>query len=257
MRTTVVTGAASGIGRATADLLRSRGERVVGVDRHEADVLADLSTSQGRAAMVAQVDELTGGRVDAVLAIAGTANKGTADVTVNVFGAVATLEGLRPLLAGSPSPRAAVTSSMSSLLPHDALLVELCLAGDEPAAVARAEHLLATGQGRVIYGSTKRAVARWVRRAAPTAQWAGAGIPLNAVAPGIVETPMTADWISTPEKREKLQGQVPMPLHGFATPEVPARLLAWITSEENTHLCGQVVFVDGGADVVLRGDSTW
>lgn len=257
MRTAVVTGAASGIGRATAELLRSRGERVVGVDRHDADVVADLSTPGGRASMVEGVRALTDGRVDAVLAVAGTANKGTADVTVNVFGAVATLEGLRPLLERSPAPRAAVTSSMSSLLPHDALLVELCLADDEPGAVARAEHLLSTGQGRVIYGSTKRAVARWVRRAAPTPAWAGAGIPLNAVAPGIVETPMTADWISTPEKRERLQSQVPMPLHGFATPEVPARLLAWIVSEENSHLCGQVVFVDGGADVVLRGDATW
>jgi hypothetical protein len=38
---------------------------------------------------------------------------------------------------------------------------------------------------------------------------------------------------------------------------VPARLLAWLVSEENTHLCGQVVFVDGGSDAVIRGDSTW
>jgi len=28
-------------------------------------------------------------------------------------------------------------------------------------------------------------------------------------------------------------------------------------SEENTHLCGQVIFIDGGSDVVIRGDSTW
>ncbi|WP_267907586.1 hypothetical protein [Actinotalea solisilvae] len=39
--------------------------------------------------------------------------------------------------------------------------------------------------------------------------------------------------------------------------QVPARLLVWLVGEENTHLCGQVVFVDGGSDVVLRGDSTW
>ena len=40
-------------------------------------------------------------------------------------------------------------------------------------------------------------------------------------------------------------------------PEVPGHLLAWLVSEENTHLCGQLVFVDGGSDAVIRGDSTW
>ena len=51
-RTTVITGAASGIGKATADLLIERGERVIGVDVHDADVIADLGTPDGRTAMV-------------------------------------------------------------------------------------------------------------------------------------------------------------------------------------------------------------
>jgi hypothetical protein len=50
---------------------------------------------------------------------------------------------------------------------------------------------------------------------------------------------------------------VPMPLNGFAEPIAPAHLLSWLVSEENTHLCGQVIFIDGGSDVVIRGDSTW
>lgn len=50
---------------------------------------------------------------------------------------------------------------------------------------------------------------------------------------------------------------VPMPLNGFMGPQVPARLLAWLVSEENTHLCGQVIFVDGGSGAVIRGDATW
>jgi hypothetical protein len=98
---------------------------------------------------------------------------------------------------------------------------------------------------------------KWLRRQAATEQWAGAGIPLNAVAPGVIATPMTADLIGTPEARHALLGLVPMPLNGIAEPIVVARLLAWLTSEENTHLCGQIVYIDGGSDVVLRGDSVW
>jgi hypothetical protein len=50
---------------------------------------------------------------------------------------------------------------------------------------------------------------------------------------------------------------VPMPLNGIFQPRDVGYLLAWLTSEENAHLCGQVVFIDGGSDAVIRGDSTW
>ena len=50
---------------------------------------------------------------------------------------------------------------------------------------------------------------------------------------------------------------VPMPLNGIAQARSVAYILAWLASEENTHLCGQCVFIDGGSDAVLRGDSTW
>jgi NAD(P)-dependent dehydrogenase (short-subunit alcohol dehydrogenase family) len=68
---------------------------------------------------------------------------------------------------------------------------------------------------------------------------------------------MVAPLMETEEARAGLAAMVPMPLNGFAEPIVVARLLAWLASEENTHLCGQVVFVDGGSDVVIRGDSVW
>ena len=106
MRTVVVTGSASGIGRATKDLLEHRGDRVIGVDIHESDIVVDLATPSGRADLVERVRELSGGTVDAIAAIAGLANSGVPDVAVNYFGAIATLEGLRPLLAGSSAPRA-------------------------------------------------------------------------------------------------------------------------------------------------------
>lgn len=258
-RTYVVTGSASGIGKAARELLQERGHRVIGVDLHDADVVVDLTTVDGRAALVEQVSTLSGGSIDAVLAVAGLAHPVPATVAVNYFGMVATLEGLRPLMAGSPAPRAAGVASMASLMPVDDELVAMLGAGDEPGAMARAEVLAQdpATTGQLIYGSTKKAFCLWIRRHAATPDWAAAGIPLNAVCPGIIDTPMVADFVATEEARTAILQMVPMPLNGIAKPEAVAKLLAWLTSEENTHLCGQCVFIDGGSDVVIRGDSTW
>ena len=258
MRTYLVTGAASGIGKATAQLLTERGDRVIGADLRDADITVDLTTSDGRVELVEQTRRLAEGRLDGILAIAGLALPIPATVGVNYFGMVSTLEGLRPLLAASDAPRAVGVSSMASLMPPDSQLVELQLAGDEPGALARAEELAASPeQGQLIYGSTKVAFARWIRRNAPTPAWAGAGIPLNAVAPGLILTPMVAPLLASDEAREQMAETVPMPLNGFAEPIVVARLLAWLAGPENSHLCGQVVFVDGGSDALMRGDGVW
>src|SRR5258707_7159970 len=104
-RTYVVTGAASGIGAATTHLLRERGQRVIASDLHDADVIADLATAEGRAALVDGVARLSGGRIDAIVANAGGGPPQTS-LQLNFFGAVATLDGLRPLLDASPAPRA-------------------------------------------------------------------------------------------------------------------------------------------------------
>jgi NAD(P)-dependent dehydrogenase (short-subunit alcohol dehydrogenase family) len=258
-RTYVVTGAASGIGKATAELLRSQGQTVIGVDLRDTDITVDLTTDDGRTTMVDRVTELTGGVVDGVLAIAGLSAPIAATAGVNYYGALATLEGLRPLLAKSDAPRAVAVASMASLHPHDDALLEAFTNGTEEQAIARAEELAAAGPevGYLIYSTSKRALAQWIRRNAPTEAWAGAGIPLNAIAPGVVLTPMTADLVATEEGRKQLTAQVPMPLNGPFGPEVAADLLVWLSSVANSRLCGQVVFIDGGYDALTRGDSTW
>jgi len=257
-RTYLVTGAASGIGKATTELLKSRGHRVIGADLMGSDINADLSTIEGRQALVAQATELSGGALDAVIAVAGLSHPIPVTASVNYYGAIATLEGLRSLLTQSAAPRAVVVDSMASLQSYDEELVRLFLGGTEAQAVARCVELAESpATGHHIYSSSKRALARWLRTNAIKPEWAGAGIPLNAIAPGVVLTPMTKELVATPEGREKLNEQVPMPLNGPFDPVVAARLLAWLAGEENSHLCGQVIFVDGGYDAVLRGDSTW
>jgi NAD(P)-dependent dehydrogenase (short-subunit alcohol dehydrogenase family) len=259
MRTYVVTGSASGIGLATKNMLEKAGYRVIGVDRQESEVTADLSSAEGRQAAVAKCLEISGGVIDGVIANAGSAAPNALTVSINYFGVTEFLEGLLGALAKSDAPRVVVTSSMASLMPNDSDLVDAMLSDHEDKALARAEELVTQGGGveQLIYGSTKRAISRWVRRECVKDSWAGAGIPLNAVGPGIVRTPMTADMISTEEARAGLDQMVPMPLNYYMEPESVAALLIWLTSPENTHVTGQTVYIDGGSDAVLRGDNIW
>ena len=148
---------------------------------------------------------------------------------------------------------------MASFMPHDDALVDALLAGDEPAALARAQALVDAGEqaAQQIYGSTKHALNRWMRTVAPTEAWAGARIPINAVGPGVIETPMTAGYTATEEGREMLAQAVPMPLGGYGSAEEVAELIVWLASPANSKTTGQVIFIDGGADVVLRGPAVF
>ena len=251
IRTYVVTGAASGIGKAAASILSNVGHKVIGIDLRDVDVCADLASEKGRAKAVEMVEQISGGIIDGLLCSAGLASDTLATAKVNYFGTVAVLNGLRPLLARSPAPRAVVVASMAVLFPHDEELLHAFEAGDEERALRRAENLTVTRGA--IYCTSKKAVARWARRQAPTPEWAGSGIALNIAAPGVVMTPMMADALKTEEDRAAVLKRVPMPLNGIASAKDVAAVLVWLSDVENTHVTGQVIFVDGGADAVIRG----
>ncbi|MFB6553136.1 SDR family oxidoreductase [Streptomyces sp. NPDC056405] len=252
-RNVVVTGSGSGIGAALTALLRDRGDRVIGVDLRGGEVDADLSTPDGRAEAAPAATEAAGGVVDAVVTCAGTSVPGTAMVTVNYFGTTEFVTALRPALAAAQRPRVVLIGSISGTRPTDADVVAACLAADEGKALAHAERAVAEGRARQLYPSSKAALAQWARRTAVAEGWADAGIPVNVVAPGIVLTPMSAGLFDDPETKKVMDMAVPMPLNGYLQPEDVARAVLFLASDDNSHITGQVVYVDGGAEATLRG----
>lgn len=258
-RTYVVTGSASGIGLATRKKLEALGHKVIGIDIHDAEVVADLSNKEGRKTAAEKSLALSEGAIDSVIANAGSGKSEAKTVSINYFGAVELINHLLPALKKSGAPRVVATSSMASLMKVDKELVEDMLAGEEEKALARAEALVKQGGGAegMIYSSTKRALSRWIRRECIKDEWAKSGIPMNAVGPGIVKTPMVAEMIATKEGRDGLAKVVPMPLHGYLEPDSVADLIIWLSSEINSHVTGQTIYIDGGSDAVLRGDEIW
>jgi NAD(P)-dependent dehydrogenase (short-subunit alcohol dehydrogenase family) len=253
VRTIAVTGSASGIGAAIRARLEREGARVIGVDLRDCEVIADLSNPQGRTAAIAAVERAAAPALDALVTCAGLGPHvadHAAIVSVNYFGAQALLAGLRPSLARGAQPAAVAISSNSATLPGaESPLVDACLAGDEPGARA----LAATLAGHQVYAGSKLALTRWLRRAAPQAEWAAAGIRLNAVAPGPVQTPLLQAGLDHPLYGPAIR-DFPVPAGGPGTPADVAAAVAFLLGPEARYVCGNVLFVDGGTDALVRGD---
>lgn len=246
----VVTGSSSGIGAAVARSLRAKGHEVIGVDLHEAEVTADLGTPPGRESAVDQILG-AGGELSFVVAAAGVGRPGTTAVAVNYFGVTELLEGLRPALAAdTPSAVVAISSYALALPGPGETVVDACLEGDEERAVELAG-ALPHHRG---YAASKLALARWVRREATSERWIGSGINLNAVAPGIVDTPLVRPLLEDPAARARLESAVPMPIGEVAAPDDIAGPVEFLLGAAARFICGQTIFVDGGADAVLRPD---
>jgi NAD(P)-dependent dehydrogenase (short-subunit alcohol dehydrogenase family) len=224
---------------------------VIGIDRVEADVVADLATTAGRDAAIAGATERSGGVLHGIVTCAGLAGSpdrpGSLLSSVNYFGTVDVLRGLRPLLA--PGGAAVAISSNSTTvqpaIPAD--LVEACLDGDEE----RSARIADARGSMVTYPASKLALAHWVRREATGEDWAGAGLRLNAVAPGMIDTPMVAGMRADAEVGPLLD-MLPIPVGRPGRPEEIAALVDFLLGPDAAFFCGSVVFCDGGSDALLR-----
>jgi NAD(P)-dependent dehydrogenase (short-subunit alcohol dehydrogenase family) len=248
-RTALVTGAASGIGLAIASGLRAAGLRVIGVDLRSGEIAADLGSEAGRTEMAAQAETLSGSRLDAVFACAGILGGGANTLSVNYFGAVATLLLLRPFLEVSPAPRAVVIGSVAGYNKPDEPLIAACLTGDETLA----RNMVAGRDELNIYSAAKTGLARFCRAQAIRPEWAERGILLNVVAPGLVQTGLNRETFTDPKRRAAVAAMMPCPLRRHAQPEEIASLALYLGSPENSFVTGQVIYADGGQEALQRG----
>lgn len=257
-RNIVVTGAGSGIGAMCAQLVEDRGDHAIGLDLRNAEFEVDLSDADAVATVVAEIEEQYG-HVDGVIANAGTQSNSPLDLKVNYFGARNSVTAFLPLLQKSNNARVAITVSAASLQPTDTKLVQLLLDDERDKALEYGQSLADQGDmaGYTNYSASKRAIATWVRRVAPTESFAGAGIGINAVGPGVVATPMTTELLSTEEGREMAFGAMPAPYNGAQRPEDIADVLVFLVSGLNRSMTGQIIYVDGGFDSISRGEDIW
>lgn len=252
MKTAVITGAASGIGACVKQRLENQGFRIVGIDLKGETVQADLSKETNRQEAVRKTLELTDGRIDRFVPAAGLGGHlkdGQLVVRVNYFGVVELLDGFKDALAETGG-RCVVISSNSAQLRTDPDndIVRMMLEGNEDGAMQYIGNMHAA----LTYPSSKHALARAVRRRA--AEWGRLGIRLNAIAPGITQTPMVKGVQDHPRLKHSLAA-IPVPMNRFADPDEIAAVIDFMLADAASYMHGSVIYVDGGTDAQVRPDA--
>src|SRR4051812_1995234 len=241
-----VTGASSGIGRATALAFARAGASVAVVD----------VDSAGAAATSRQIDELGGTAIPLTCDVTSEAAvKAAVQATTDEFGrldAAFNNAGIEQPVA----PLADITGSdFERLVAVNLRGVFLCmqsqvpamLAGDGGTIVNTASGAGVVGiAGQAAYCASKFGVVGMTKAAA--LDYAASGVRINAVCPGIVETPMMDRFTGgTEEGRTRVIAQEPIGRMG--TPDEIADAVLWLSSDASSFVVGHALVVDGGQTV--------
>ena len=239
-RNALVTGAASGIGRATAVRLASEGAAVVAVDVN-ADLLSELSDQAGalRGSVSALVGDVSSESGVETLVASAVDRLGTLDVVVNVAG-VLSFSHTHEQSLDEWNRLVAVNLTGTFLVCRQALPHLLSSRGNIVNLASTAAH---KGQPWAsAYAATKGGVLAFTRALA--VEYAGAGLRVNSISPGAIDTPITAAFHLPEGADAKLLRRV-TPLGPFGTPEGIAAAIAYVASDEASHMNGADILIDG------------
>lgn len=246
----IVTGAASGIGRATALRLAAEGAAVALIDRDgEALAAAALTLPDGTPAMTFALDVTDEGAVEACVAAAAE-RFGRLDVLSNNAGiacgrAIASEQDM----AEWQRVMAVNLYGTVHFTKHAARVMQAAGGGAivNTASVAG----IRSGAGGNAYSASKAAVINFTQTAAcDLAPWA---IRVNAVCPGLIETGMTRhifDSARAAGKEDRLGARCELRRHG--RPEEVAAAIAFLASADASYITGQALPVDGGNTASLN-----
>lgn len=247
-----MTGGATGIGAAIKKQLTGEGHQVVVVDIQNADIVADLATEEGRHAAVAGIRDAAPDGLDGFVPCAGVGPnvRPLSLITrINYFGALATIDGVKELVAKKRGSIVVISSNSASMDGTNQQYVDLCLDGKEQEAC----ELIDTLDGHNAYAGSKQAITRWMRRNTPA--YAAEGVRMNAVAPGITRTPLSDKVMDDPDLGQAMKDfGASVPTGSIGRPEQIASAVCYLLSPAADFCCGSVLFVDGGHDALFRPD---
>ena len=233
-RTAIVTGAARGIGAATAARLAEEGAQVL---------LADLAPE-----VMARAEAIGGVGLRIDLAARG-AGEAVVDTALDAFGRLdilvnnAGIGGSKPLVESDDEllDRFIHTNLTAVLRLTRAAIPHLARPGGRIVSVS-STFGIAGYPGTTAYAVAKAGIAQMTRQLA--AELGPEGILVNAVAPGVIETAMTEGHLTRDHYRRAVLE--PTPLRRAGKPEEVAAVIAFLASGDAAYVAGQVVAVDGG-----------
>jgi len=240
----LVTGAAGGMGAATARAFAAAGACVVAADitAEAGEATAEAIRREGGKAVFVRTDVSRAGDVEAAVAAAAE-NFGGLDCAVNA----AAIETETTLLADCDE------ATFDRLVAVNLKSVFLCLKYEIRAMLERGGgaivNIASTNSFRplpkqAVYTATKHGVVGLTKTAA--IEYAGSGIRVNAIAPGAIDTPMLRGAMAARGSREE-DVLARLSLTGrFGRPDEIASAALWLCSDESTNTIGHVLAVDGG-----------